>query len=178
MEINKEIKNILKEYEIDKDAGLLVLLGIYFGVDIDTVCPEEVVKAINVTKIVERDYRLNKIVWNIPLFQNQVTAWDWVKGYNDAFGKINPSRKDSLVDVTKRMMDFFSKYPQYREQDVKNAVAAYFRTITDPQYLKSSAKFIFDGRGVEKKSLLLAWCEKVTNKEINTNNGQKGRIVS
>lgn len=176
MEINKEIYEILKEFNIDTDDGLLVLLGIYFKLDVDRVCPEEIVKAINTTKIVEKDYAKKRLQWNVPLFQEQVTEWDWVKKYNDKFGKMNPSRKDALGDVTTRMIEWFKKYPQYRVEDVKRATQSYMSTVKDPQYLKSSAKFIFDGAGAMKKSLLLSWCEKADTG--NSFGGQKGRIAT
>ena len=176
MQINKEIYEILKEFKIDRDAGVLILLGIYFNLDIDSVCPEEVVKAINTTKIVDRDYGKKRLQWNVPLFQEQVTEWNWVKKYNDMFGKMNPSRKDALTDVTNRMIEWFKKYPQYRVEDVKKATQMYMSTIKDPQYLKSSAKFVFEGTGGMKKSLLLSWCEKVGSN--NSFGGQKGRIAT
>lgn len=178
MEINKEIYEILKESKIDKDAGILVLLGIYFKVDVDTVCPEEVIKAINTTHIVDKDYsKNNRLIWNVPLFQGQVTEWAWVRGYNDSFGKINPSRKDALKDVENRMIEFFKRYPQYRVEDIKRATLEYQKTVKDAQYLKSSAKFIFDGIGALKKSMLLTWCERFSG-GTNDFSGQKGRVVT
>jgi len=163
MEINKEIVQILKDNKIDKDAGVLVLLGIYFKLDVDTVCPEEVVKAVNITKIVEKDYKVGVIKWNIPLFVGQEVNWSWVKEWNDNYAKTNPSRKGALSDVTKRMQEFFGKYPQYRKDDVYKATSMYMQ-ITQSEYLKSSERFIFDGAGAMKKSILLSWCEKLKDK--------------
>lgn len=176
MEINRQIAEILKEENIPIKAGTLVLLGIYFDLDVDKVCPEEIVKAINTTKIVERDYRLGIVKWNIPLFQGQETTWQWVKDYNEAFARINPSRKDNIADVTKRMIDFFRRYPQYRMEDVKKATRAYLQTVQDPQYLKRSAKFIREGTGATSVSLLLNWCERVTDKT--NDSGSRGKIIT
>ncbi len=174
MEINKAISRVLRESNIEVQGGTLVLLGIYYGVDVDIVCPEEIVKAISTSKIVEKDYKTNTIKWNIPLFIGQETEWDWViNGYNSIWNKY-PSRKDSDIDVLKRMKRFFSLYPQYRKQDVKNAVTAYIKTIRDPQYIKSSAKFIFEGIGAMQKSMLLKWCED-TSKDNSSH--QIGNIV-
>lgn len=177
MEINKEITDILKEFNINKDAGLLVLLGIYYKLDVDTVCPEEIIKAINTTKIVEKDYRGKVLQWNIPLFIGQEIQWAWVKDWNDGFGNINPTRKDNLSDVTKRMQEFFSKNPKYRQVDVFNARNRYFSTQRDPQYLKSSAKFIYEGIGGSKTSMLLTWCERVAAGGSIIDN-RKGNIIT
>lgn len=161
MEINKQIEVILKEHNIDRSQGLLCLLGIYYKLDVDTTCSEETVKAINLTKIVEKDYNTKRIIWHIPLFRGQITEWDWVIEWHNKWN-VNPTRKDAEKDVLKRMQDFFSKYPQYRIADVMLATDNYFKTVRDSNYLKSSAKFIFEGIGVAKKSLLLSWCEKLT----------------
>lgn len=176
MEINREIAEVLKECKVPVKAGTLVLLGIYFNLDVDRVCQEEIVKAVSTTKIVEMDYNNGVIKWNIPLFKGQETTWAWVEHYNESFGRINPTRKDNLADVTKRMIEFFKLYPQFRMQDVKKATKAYLDTIKDPQYLKRSAKFIFEGQGATKISLLLNWCEKVTDKF--NDNGRRGKIIS
>lgn len=181
MEINKEIYEILKEFKIDKDAGVLVLLGVYYKLDVDTVCPEETIKAINATKIVEKEYSTGGsiIKWNIPLFREQQTEWGWVKEWNDGFGKINPTRKDNLVDVTKRMQEFFSKNPKYRLEVIIRARNAYFKNVEDPQFLKSSAKFIYEGIGASKTSMLLTWCERVdTNKGGEDKSQMAGRVIS
>lgn len=175
MEINRAIAGILRESKIDVDGGTLVLLGIYYGLNVDKVCPEEIVKAINTTKIVEKDYRTNSIKWNIALFAEQQMEWQWViDKYNKLWDRA-PSRKDNNSDVLKRMQRFFSMYPQFRKEDVRNATIAYHKSQPDPQYLKSSAKFIFEGIGAMQKSMLLTWCEKVTRND--GDHYQVGKIV-
>lgn len=176
MEINRQITDTLKECKIPVKAGTLVLLGIYFNLDVDKVCPEEIVKAVNTTKIIEMDYKLGVVKWNIPLFKGQETTWAWVEKYNEAFAKVNPSRKDNIGDVTKRMIEFFKSYPQYRVEDVKKATMEYIKTVKDPQFLKRSAKFIREGQGATSISLLLNWCEKVTDKTDTS--GRKGKIIT
>lgn len=174
MEINRAISRILKESNINIQSGTLVLLGIYYGLNVDEVCPEETVKAINITKIVEKDYRTGALKWNVALFAVQELEWDWVYKYNAMWSR-NPSRKDNDSDVLKRMQRFFSMYPRFRKEDVKNATTAYHRSQKDPEYLKSSAKFIFEGIGAMQKSMLLTWCEKVTKNEAD--DYQIGKIV-
>jgi hypothetical protein len=175
MEINRAIQRILKESNINIQSGTLVLLGIYYGLNVDEVCPEEIIKAINITKIVEKDYRTGALKWNVALFAGQELEWDWVlTKYNDMWKK-TPDRKDNDRDVLKRMQKFFSMYPQYRKEDVRNATVAYHRSVNNPQYLKSSAKFIFEGIGAMQKSMLLTWCEKVTKND--RDHYQVGKIV-
>jgi hypothetical protein len=180
MEINLEVKEILRESKINMSQGLLCLLGIYFGLDIDTTCDPEVVKAINLTKIVEKDYKTNSLVWNVPLFEGQATAFDWVKDWIEGFGKINKERKGSWRDATKRMQDFFRKYPEYRKDDVYRARDAYFKSLAAKpngfQFCMNSHKFIFDGIGAMKKSELLSWCEKLNVNH--SSNQQKGRVIN
>lgn len=183
MTINPLVKEVLKSYKIDVDSGVLVLLGIYYGLDVDKVCPEEVVKGINLTKIVERDYKFNTVVWNIPLFEGIETnnSWNWVVDWVDGFGRINKERAGSWRDAVSRMQKFFQKYPEYRKGDVYAARNLYFRSVRDSQYLMKSHKFIFDGIGAMEKSTLLEWCEKVTagasKKEGGEEWGMRGEVI-
>lgn len=176
MEINSQVEDILKEYRINRSAGLLVLLGIYHNLDVDTVCPEEAIKAINLTKIVEKDYTTNIVKWNIPLFEGQEVAFDWVKDWIDGFGKVNPDRKGELSTSIKRMKEFFSKNPEYRKEDVYAARDFYFGTLASNKYCMKSHKFIYDGAGVMKNSTLLEFCQKV--KAATSNSNLKGTIIS
>lgn len=175
-QINRKITETLRECKVPIKAGTLVLLGIYYDLDVNRVCQEEIIKAVSTTKIVEMDYKTGILKWNIPLFSGQETTWAWVEQYNEAFGKINPNRKDNIKDVTKRMIEFFRTYPQYRVEDVKKATKEYLKTVRDPQFLKRSAKFIREGQGATSISLLLNWCERVTDK--NAQSDQIGRVIT
>lgn len=181
MEINPEIFKILKDHNIGKSAGTLYLLALYYNLDTDELSlSEEVISAINITKIVDRDYDRNTIKWNTSLFyttevrNTEQDDWSWLKVWNDRWN-VNKDRKGSSSDVLKRMQHFFEKYPHIRKDDVIKATDMYFSRTT-PGYLKNSAAFIFDGQGNMKKSILLSWCEKVVDSS-NTSN-QKGRVVS
>jgi hypothetical protein len=176
MELNPEIFEILREFKINKDEGVLCLLGFFYGLDVETTCSEEVVKQINLTKIVEKDYKTEKVVWNIPLFKVQQTQFDWVKDWIEPFGKINPERAGSSRDAVTRMQDFFRKYPEYRKEDVYKARDLYLSTVKSPTYLMKSHKFIFDGAGAMKKSTLLEYCEKVKTSSAPTN--LKGTLMT
>lgn len=164
MELNNEIVEILKTHKIDKDQGLLCLLGIFHELEIETSIPHEVVRAVTLTKIVEKDYTNKTIKWNIPLYSGQQTAFDWVGDWIEPFGKINPERKGTKRDCISRMKKFFSENPEYRKEDVFKARDMYLSTIKDPQFLKLSHKFIYEGSGAFKSSMLLQWCEKLKEK--------------
>ena len=160
MELNNEIVEILKVYKIDKDKGLLCLLGIFHELDIEVFIPDDVIKAINLTKIVEKDYNTGTIKWNTSLYSGQQTAFDWVEDWIKPFGQINPERKGVKKDCIVRMKKFFADNPEYRKDDVYRARDMYLRTVKDPQYLKSPHKFIYEGAGTLRSSILLQWCEK------------------
>lgn len=180
MEINKDIFTILKEHKIDKNKGTLALLAIYYKLDAEGVVPEDIIKGINLTKIVEKDYKvgIGTIKWNVPLFLGQQTEWEWVHKWNEAW-RVKSDRKESNTIVIKRMQDFFKLYPKYRQDDVFKARDLYFKSLSSPQYLKNSAAFIFDGAGAMKKSALLTWCEKATENQtpVDDTAHQKGTIL-
>jgi hypothetical protein len=174
MLINPEVPKILGKHKIDRSAGLLVLLGYYFDLDVDSVCPEEAVKAINTTKIVERDFKTRTIKWNVELFQGQELDFEWVKEWVEKFTRINPSRVGAWQDAVLHMKEFFSKYPKYRVDDVMNATDDYLSTVKDGQYLKAPIGFIFEGRGATKTSMLLGYCQKIESKPQSQ---MRGKII-
>lgn len=176
MELNREVVSILQEHKIDKDKGLLCLLGIYHGLNIETFIPEEIIKSINITKIVERDYTSGTIKWNVGLYIGQETAFEWVRDWIIPFGKINPDRKGVFKDCLTRMKKFFAANPEYRKEDIYKARDMYLATIKDSQYLKSPHKFIYEGSGDMRSSMLLQWCEKSKEGQSIVNNNLKGVI--
>lgn len=176
MELNPEIFEVLKEFKINKDEGLFFLLGVYYQLDVTKVCSEQTIAAMNLTKIVEKDYKTNMIIWNMPLYKGEEHNFSWVKDWVEAFGKVNPDRKGSWQDAQARMQVFFSKYPQYRKVDVYSARDLYFRSLSNPMYCMHSHKFIFDGTGAMKKSTLLQYCEKVSSGE--SSNNMKGELLT
>ena len=174
MELNQQIIKILASHKIDKSAGLLVLLGYFFNLDVDSVCPEISVKAISTTKIVERDFRNHTIKWNMPLFVGQEVEFEWVGEWLEKFTRLNPARVVAKDDAIVKMKKFFSKYPKYRIDDIMNATDEYIKTIKDPTFLKLPLNFIFEGKGVSETSTLLGFCQKITGK---TTTSLKGRII-
>ena len=161
MKINPEIDKILKNSKIDYNEGTLILLAIYYYLNkpLPDYIPEKTYLRLLTTNIVTINNN-NTVTWNVPLFEEQVTNFDWVISYRNAFKKLNPDRAGTLSTCLIRMKKFFSENPHVRVDDIKGAVAMYFRSVRDPQYLITSHKFIYEGTGNSRNSPLEGWLEK------------------
>lgn len=183
MEINPEIKSVLKGCKIDVQQGILCLLSVYFDLDAERIIPEDLMKKINFTKIMEKDYTTSSIKWNIPLFAGQeFGAFEWVNDWIKPFGERGtPARRGTAKEVISRMKEWFAKNPEYRKDDVYAARDLYFRTENPVGgIVKTSHKFVYDGTGASRVSLLLFWCERVKalgNTNPSTNPLMRGKIM-
>jgi hypothetical protein len=183
MEINPEIKSILKSCKIHIDYGILYLLAVYYNLDAKGAIPEEIFRKVNLSKIFDKDYNTKTIVWNIPLFVGQEAgAFAWVNEWMHPFGAIGtPARRGTVKEVTTRMKEWFSKNPEYRKEDVFAARDLYFTTEKPSGgMVKTSHKFIYEGTGAMQVSLLLFWCERlktISGTEGKTNPLMKGKIM-
>jgi len=162
--LNKQLLDILEENRIP-DTGILYLLAIYYNLDAQHLIDDDVQKKVNMLKIVERDYDADEftIKWNMPLMEGEkptVSHWDWVDDWRKLFKQVNPERTGVKQYCIARMKRFFSKYPNYRQDDVMKATRAYLSTISDPKYCKKAHRFIYEDSGVNEYSLLLEWCER------------------
>jgi len=163
MEINQEIVKFLKEHSIDCSYGLLYLLGVYHNLDgVSEIIPEPIIRAINALGIVERNYKDNTIEWHIPLYdgQNVDSVWEWVNEYRELFASKNKERSGSKKTCVLRMKLFFQQNPHIRKQDVLEATRNYLRTV-EPKFVKTAERFIYDGQGNYKTSLLSTWVERL-----------------
>lgn len=159
MQINSEIKEILSENGIKYEDGLSFLLSLYYDC-LPTYCPDSLKSQMLKTNIFSTDPRTG-LKWNKPLFQEQVTGFEWVKEYRDAFKNINPDRAGDLATCVARFKKFFATYPKYRVEDIKDATNMYFRSLSSPQYLMKSHKFIREGGATTGSSELLTWLERL-----------------
>lgn len=164
MLLNPEIKPILSSFNIPVKDGLAYLLAIYYDVK-PSYIPDGLVQKMNITRILVLDEQSKTLTWNIPLFEEQVTGFEWVKNWIQEFGDINKDRKGTYKSVAARMKTFFVNNPSIRQDEVIEATRMYFRTVTNPTYLKTSHKFIYEGVGAEKISHLLEWVEKYKSME-------------
>ena len=180
MEINSEVRGILKANNISPNIGLLYLLALHYQIDAEELIPLTIKQQIYAAKIVERDYSVpGTVVWNTPLFEGQETAWRWVAEWMNGFEKRNKERRGDTVACMTRMKKFFSENPEVRKGDVVAATELYFKTVKDPQFLKLSHKFIYEGQGKTQSSLLRQYVEQLQKSQTAGGIGNKaGQIIS
>lgn len=177
--INSEILQSLRAYKINTQEAQLYLLGVYFGLETGYIS-EKTRKQVNALGIVNREYRDNsstphRITWKVPLFNEEKSeTFAWTEGFREAFGRVNPERKGTKSAVSSRMKKFFAEHPEVRMEDVKAATEDYLATVSDPQYLKSAHKFIYDGAGVSRVSMLEQYLEKI--KVSGTRDGRTSKM--
>lgn len=163
--INSDILRVLRESKIDSEEAKLYLLGVYFNVNTQYIS-ENTRKQVNALGIVEREYTNNaskhRVVWNVPLFNEEKDEeFGWVEKWMDGFKNINPARRGTKSSVKARMKKFFATHPHVRVEDVFSATQLYFKTVNDPQYLKTSHKFIYEGTGFKEVSHLEQYIEQL-----------------
>lgn len=152
MKINETIKETLKDYKIDPRDGIPFLLGVYYGY-LPSYVPSELHKKVMATGIVKGS--LNDLTWSIPLFEEQMTGYNWVKEYVATFKRINPDVPGSVTESTRRFKRFFAMNPDYTVQDIKGAVNLYIKSLNDPKFISWPHYFI----NKDGNSLLEAWLE-------------------
>lgn len=171
MMINPQIRQIFKQYNIPEVDGMLYLFAVYYEMEVTGAtfeALEPIIKQVNVSKIVERDYTTTTVKWNIPLFMGQETEWQWITDYMRLFTAVRRDRGGSLTSCVKRMKTFFAKHPEVRKDDVMAAARAYIASVDDPQYLQGADYFIQKGTGVETTSRLEQYLEIIkVKKEAN-----------
>lgn len=156
---NSEIREILGETSIKYDDGMSFLLSLYYGIN-PTYMPDNLkLRMLNlgIFEISDKE----GVIWKVPLFEEQVKGFEWVVEYRDAFKRLNPDRAGDLNSCITRFKRFLAKYPEYRVEDIKDAVNAYFRSVTNSKYLMKSHKFIFEGHINTGSSELLTWLERI-----------------
>lgn len=169
MKINEAIKDILKEHQLPLGDGIACLLMMYFDYK-PSYLPKEIEERIKRTGIIKAD-PTHTIQWVVPLFEEQVTGFEWITDWMQFFGNVNKERRGSKSSVASRMKKFFVTYPDIRQQDVITATKLYISTVDNPKYIKKSEKFIFEGVGLEKTSLLKEWVDKY--REMSSSQGQR-----
>ena len=161
MIINPQIEAILAEFGIPREDGLSYLISIYYDVR-PSYTPSILIQKINITNILTLDDD-RQLSWRFPLFiggEVDDKRWLWVVEWMDEFSKINSTRRGTKSSVIKFMKTFFSENPEVRKEDVIGATRLYFKNVESPTYLKKSHKFIYEGAGKYRVSLLEEWIEK------------------
>lgn len=158
MKINEDIIETLKEYSIPTDDGISVLLSLYYGLS-PSYIPDLLLKKVFITNIVEGD--ISSLTWNIPLFEDMVNKYEWVKDYREAFRKKNKTRGGTLKACVERFKKFFFENPDVTVDEIKQATNLYLNSVKDYEYLTSAHYFISKGKGVDKINSLESWVEIV-----------------
>lgn len=156
-DFNSEIKEILAKYNIPVHDGISYLLCLYYGTDPSFV-PKELERKVLATNIVTKDYASDALTWNVALFDEQETGFEWVGEWMDLFKNVNPERRGVKSDVLRRMKKFFVNNPAIRKDEVFEATRNYLRSISDPIYCKKSHKFIYE---IDGSSMLLDYVDKL-----------------
>lgn len=141
--ISEKVRERLKEYQINEDAALLYLLGVYYNLNTKDHIPEEIIKQVNFSKIVTRDYdgEVPTVKWNIPLFEGEETesAWSWVLEWRDLFKSIRGDAGGDKKACIIKMKKFFAANPDVRQHEVFEAANLY---LDDFRYKKTNLKFL------------------------------------
>jgi hypothetical protein len=186
---NPLIIDKLEEYDLlaeRQDEALLYLLSIHYS--LESQCfNEEIIRTVNLTKIVERDYHTTpvKLVWNIPLFgtaaMNEEEAWQWVNlEYRPIFSTINVVKAGDKRGCIGKMKKFFAANPEVRKDDVIAAarlyVAPFGAGAENPKYMVQADYFISKQVENVKKSRLEQYLEIVL-KQRKESNGSNSRFT-
>lgn len=156
MNINDEILEILSELKIQKDNGICYLLSLFYGYKPEFI-PDTFKQRMNITGIYEEER--GSIKWNVPLFEGQQTAFEWVKDYCQLFKDANPARTGHVREATALLKKLFATNPEIRKDDIIGATKMYIRN-TDPKYIMMPHYFIQKGIGASKTTTIIDWIEK------------------
>ena len=146
LEINPEIRTIFNSKSIPIHDGVAYLLCLYYGLS-PSYIPEELSRKILATNIVTKDYSSDTIKWNINLFEEQETGFEWISEWMDLFKEKNPERRGAKADVLRRMKKFFINNPSVRKEEIFSATKSYLDSVSEPIYVKKSHKFIYEMDG-------------------------------
>lgn len=141
MQINPEVIKVLEDFNINVDEGLLYLLAIHFNLKTEIIS-EQTLKQVNFSKIIERDYENDKVVWNLELFlssEKNEDAWSWIEDWRKLFMEIRSDAGGSKTACIDKMKKFFMTHPDVRKDEVIEATKLY---LDEFRYDKSKVKFL------------------------------------
>jgi len=150
--INREVIEKLKSYGINVDNALTYLLSLYYNLKPDYI-PELVIKQVNTTGILIRNYKKGIVEWTIPLFSDKpmpehlVSKWDWViTEYRKMFMDIDPKKGGDRKSCIVKMKQFFAENPEVRKDDILEATKLYLNPFAfgyeDTTYMQQANYFI------------------------------------
>ena len=180
LEINEEVKSILKAKGISLTEGIPFLLSTYYEY-FPSYFPDKLKRKIYSTNIFTFEYEVGespKLVWKVPLFKGQaVDHFDWITQFMDMFGKINPDRRGARSYVVDRMKKLFAKYPDIRKDEVLDATRHYLNTVENPIYVLKSHKFISNTQGTPLLDTIMELRDKKISSSSNININPFKKII-
>ncbi len=157
MNINEEILEILTEFKIQKDDGICYLISLFYDYK-PSYIPISFMIKMNTTGIYAEDK--GSIKWNVPLFEGQETAFEWVKKeYVQMFKDANADRGGHVREATSLLKKLFAKNPDIRKEDVLGATRMYLLN-TDTKFVMYPHYFIQKGVGGAKTVTIMNWLDK------------------
>lgn len=156
VEINPDLIEAIRDKRLPMDDTLGMLILLHHGVK-PTYIPEDFIRRVLASGIVTYDATSKTYDWKHGLYEGGNNQYDWIKDWMDLFKAVNPDRRGTKASVVKRFKDLFANYPQYNIDNVMAATKSYLQTVTNPQYCKTSHKFIKEQDG---SSMLLEQLEK------------------
>lgn len=172
-EFNPEVLDKLESAGVkDTCSALLYLLSVYYGMASPHL-PDDVVKQVNIARIVERDYsgNITGIKWNIPLFikesgtTDENVVWLWVEDYRKLFADVKPEARGDKKGCLVKMKRFFAENPDVRKDEILKAALMYLKPFKDgqqdKQYIQQADYFISKVQKGDKTSRLSTFVELV-----------------
>lgn len=165
MTLNPQITKTLKKYHIDVSEALCYLFCLRNELEIDHISVQTVKQVNETCDFFEKDYEnAENIKWKIPFYvEDTLQKIEFVEDFREKFKRVNPTRNGVYNEVKKRLIRFMKENEDYNKDIILGAVDKYLDTMmrhkTDPTYIKSAHRFIFDGKGKEKSSMLKKYCE-------------------
>jgi hypothetical protein len=160
MKINPKVIERLNKYNCNDNDSILYLLSIYFELD-TSIFNTETIRKVNITKIVDIDYKTQEIKWNIELFKDIVSEpidlkWEWINEIRAKFGKINPDRKGTKGAMKTKIQKFMANNPEVNKDIIIKCYDMYLEDFvklnTAASYLVSADYFIYKQDNGNSKS--------------------------
>ena len=152
MRINPDLEKVLKDKleEIEVDTAILYLISIKMELKVNCFS-EELIRKVNLLKIISRDYNNNKLLWLIPLYAAEEVSnlddnWKWINEYRSIFEKIGKEYKGDEKGVLQKLKKYFSEHPEVRKEDVLEAALLYTYPFANkqnnPKFMTNANYFI------------------------------------
>lgn len=154
MEINREIKQLLKEHNENVNEALTILLVIYYKLEKgNLIMNDRYITTLSNLGIIGYDFAKSEYVFKMPLFVeeedlpkeqiNHILSEEFVLEYIDKFKAVNPTRRASKLSVRDRFEKLLKNFHDVTEDEIMKAVDMHIAELSSPNYLKQADYFIW-----------------------------------